>query len=108
MKEGGLKPKLGCGALLAIWFIAPVVLALAAVPFLAVYNAFQRFGNGQIKQGFFELIVSSIIISVYAGVFLLVRKLKGGSLTLGKKSKITSPNGVELRLQKGNCSPHTV
>lgn len=46
MKEGGLKPKLGCGALLAIWFIAPVVLALAAVPFLAVYNAFQRFGNG--------------------------------------------------------------
>lgn len=102
MKEGGLKPKLGCGALLAIWFIAPVVLAIAAVPFLAVYNAFQRFGNGQIKQGIFELIVSGIIISVYVGVFLLVKKLKGGSLTLGKKGKITSPNGVELRLHKGN------
>lgn len=102
MREGGLKKRIGCAGILAIWFLAPIALAIVALPFLCVYNAFQRFGQGRIAQGIFELVVSGGIFALYYGAFLLFKKLKGGNITAGKKNKVTSPNGVELKLQKGN------
>ena len=53
-------------------------------------------------QGLFELIVTGGVCALYYGAFVLFKKLKGGNITTGQRNKVTSPNGVEFRLQKGN------
>lgn len=99
MQEGELRKRPGCLLLIGIWLLLPIAAVIVAVPFLAVYNAFQRLINGQILQGIFELIFSGFIIAAYYGVFLLIRKFVKRK-TAGKKIKPTR-YGIELQTESG-------
>lgn len=103
MKEGEIKKKNGCLWVVVAVVAGPPLLAVAAVPFVALFNAFKSFGRS-LGSGLSELFVTAIIWALYAGVFYLVWRFILKKKGFGKKKEVkpTNPNAVVLQTTKGN------
>lgn len=102
MRQGEIKKKRGCLFYVLMFFIAPSILSIVAIPFFSVYQTGKYFAQGRIGDGFMSLIFTVILFSVIYGIYILVRKY------ILKKDTNTNFTFTKSKSVKNDNNPNAV